>query len=114
MSAAAFAQTMDGTHHLRDSVAITQAETATALLLCSVSPSYSASILRHASASTTSARPYLRNMLQFYTAATRKNTTHSSAEADTCTRAFLLPSVTIFATFPATTMLTWLQGSPMR
>lgn len=61
-------------------------------------------MLRQASASTTSARPYLRKMLQFYAAGTHTNTTHSSAEADTCTRAFLLPSVTILATFPATTM----------
>jgi hypothetical protein len=39
MSAITFVQTMDRVDHLRDSVAITQAETATALRLCSVSPS---------------------------------------------------------------------------
>ena len=86
---------------LRETDATMQALTATALRLCSVSPAYmprcykntqnehrathSASIPRHASASTTSASPC------------------ASAAAVTCTRVFLLPSVIIFATFPATT-----------
>ena len=41
------------------------------------------------------------NMLQFITA--QSDVTHVSALALTVTRAFLVPSVTIFATFPATT-----------